>query len=174
MCTLLGRLLCWARGHVTEPAAQEGACELSAKNIFSLLIEWSALAMDDRVFLALFCYLTSLQRRGAARAVRRRRTLKYHIRFGLEWLHSNWLCARIFLLDLLQPTSLLHQVRSLLGWLCSLLLIRTQEKLKLGMSDDDVTVLPWLPSNIFLVVSMIWFSYTDKYIKMLRFSKEID
>ena len=30
------------------------------------------------------------------------------------------------------------------------------------MSDDDVTVLPWLPSNIFLVVSIIWFSYTDK------------
>ena len=39
------------------------------------------------------------------------------------------------------------------------------------MSDDDVTVQPWLPSNIFLVVSMIWFSYTDKlYIKMLGIS----
>ncbi len=31
----------------------------------------------------------------------------------------------------------------------------SEEKLKLGMSDDDVTVLPWLSSNIFLVVSMI-------------------
>ena len=48
-----------------------------------------------------------------------------------------------------------------------------QGKLKLGMSDDDVTILPWLPSNIFLVVCMIWFSYTNKlYIKMLEFSKK--
>ncbi len=30
-----------------------------------------------------------------------------------------------------------------------------QGKLKQGISDDDVTVRPWLPSNIFLVVSMI-------------------
>ena len=42
------------------------------------------------------------------------------------------------------------------------------------MSDDDVTVLPLLPSNMFLVVSMISFSYTDKlYIKMIRFQKKL-
>ena len=36
------------------------------------------------------------------------------------------------------------------------------------MPDNDVTVRPLLPVTIFLVVSMIWFSYTDKlYIKML-------
>ena len=40
-----------------------------------------------------------------------------------------------------------------------------------GWTADDVTVRPWLPVNIFLVVTMIWFSYTDKlYIKMLGIS----
>ena len=42
-------------------------------------------------------------------------------------------------------------------------------KIETRMSDDDVTVRPWLLVNIFLVVSVISFSYKDKlYIKMPR------
>jgi hypothetical protein len=49
------------------------------------------------------------------------------------------------------------------------------------MSDDDVTVIdnvtvmPWLPFNKKIGDLFVRNSYTDKlYIKMLRFSKEID
>ena len=47
-----------------------------------------------------------------------------------------------------------------------------QGKLKLGISDDDVTILPWLPSNIFLVVCMISATHTSYTSKCSNFLKK--
>ena len=44
-----------------------------------------------------------------------------------------------------------------------------------GLAVNSCYVLPWHPINIFLVVSMIWFSYTDiLYIKMMGYPWEKD
>ena len=60
-------------------------------------------------------------------------------------------------------------------WVAFSWFIATKGNKDIERAVSSCFILPWIPSNIFLVVSMIWFSYTDKLcIKILGFSKEID